>query len=152
MKVIKNGEFNTEVFLGRDNLNIEDRDELEKYLKNVFNKLNNYYDIRISGFYDVDLYIDKNYGIILDIMRDDIDFEPIFNSVDMKITINKESFLYKLDDYIYSHFGNIYNYDNAYYLEVSDTLSNLDMMKLMEDATIVYKSIDEIKKRGKKIG
>lgn len=152
MKVIKNGEFNTEVFLGRDNLNIEDRDELEKYLKNVFNKLNKYYDIRISGFYDVDLYIDKNYGIILDIMRDDIDFEPIFNSVDMKITINKESFLYKLDDYIYSHFGNIYNYDNAYYLEVSDTLSNLDMMKLMEDATIVYKSIDEIKKRGKKIG
>lgn len=152
MKVIKNGEFNTEVFLGRDNLNIEDRDELEKYLKNVFNKLNKYYDIRISGFYDVDLYIDKNYGIILDIIRDDIDFEPIFNSVDMKITINKESFLYKLDDYIYSHFGNIYNYDNAYYLEVSDTLSNLDMMKLMEDATIVYKSIDEIKKRGKKIG
>ena len=111
----------------------------------------NYYDIEIKGFYDIDVYSDKNYGIILDIYKDDIDFEPIFNTIDMKITINKENFLYKLKDYRFQNWGNVYYYHNFYYLEITKEISVKDIMLLMENATIVYKDIDIVKKRGKKL-
>ena len=81
MKVIKNDDFNIEVFLGKENFNLDCKDELEDYLKKFFNRLKEYYDIEVKGFYDIDIYIDKNYGAVLDINRDDIDFEPIFNNI-----------------------------------------------------------------------
>lgn len=151
MKVIKNDDFNIEVFLGKEKFNIDSKDELEEYLKKFFNRLKDYYDIEIKGFYDIDVYTDKNYGIILDIYKDDIDFEPIFNTIDMKITINKENFLYKLKDYRFQNWGNVYYYHNFYYLEITKEISVKDIMLLMENATIVYKDIDIVKKRGKKL-
>lgn len=151
MKVIKNDDFNIEVFLGKENFDLDCKDELEDYLKKFFNRLKEYYDIEVKGFYDIYIYIDKNYGVVLDINRDDIDFEPIFNSIDMKIILKKENFLYKLDEYKYEHYGNIYYYDGAYYLEIFRKISDIDFMYLMEEANVVYKDIDIIKKRGKKV-
>ena len=108
MKVIRNDDFNIEVFLGKCDFNIDSKTEIEEYLKKVFNRLKTYYDIEIKGFYDVYAYKDNRYGVILDIYKEDTLFEPMFNSIDMKITLQEENFLYKMEDYDFQNLGNIY--------------------------------------------
>ena len=45
-------------------LDFNDKDTLEKYLKKLFKTLKNKYSITIEGFYDIDVYIDKYYGVV----------------------------------------------------------------------------------------
>ena len=36
-----------------ENVNLKDKLELEKYLKSLFKKLNEYYNLKIEGYYDI---------------------------------------------------------------------------------------------------
>ena len=151
MKVVRNDDFNIEVFLGQETFNLDCKDNLEEYLKQFFSRLKKYYNIEIKGFYDIDLYADKNYGIVLDIYKENIDFEPIFNSIDMKITINKCKFLYKLSDYKFEYLGDLYYYNGAYYLDLIKQINEKQLLELIEEVEIIYKDIEVIKKRGQKL-
>ena len=151
MKVIRNDDFNIEVFLGKCDFNIDSKTEIEEYLKKVFNRLKTYYDIEIKGFYDVCAYKDNRYGVILDIYKEDTLFEPMFNSIDMKITLQEENFLYKMEDYDFQNLGNIYYYKNCYYLDLTKELSSKEFLHLIEVVEVVYKDVEQIKKYGKKL-
>ncbi len=151
MKVIRNDNFNIEVFLGKCDFNIDSKTEIEEYLKKVFNRLKTYYDIEIKGFYDVYAYKDNRYGVILDIYKEDTLFEPMFNSIDMKITLQEENFLYKMEDYDFQNLGNIYYYKNCYYLDLTKELSSKEFLHLIEVVEVVYKDVEQIKKYGKKL-
>ncbi len=151
MKVIRNDDFNIEVFLGKCDFNIDSKTEIEEYLKKVFNRLKTYYDIEIKGFYDVYAYKDNRYGVILDIYKEDTLFEPMFNSIDMKITLQEENFLYKMEDYDFQNLGNIYYYKNCYYLDLTKELSSKEFLHLIEVVEVVYKDVEQIKKYGKKL-
>ena len=151
MKVIRNDDFNIEVFLGKCDFNVDSKTEIEEYLKKVFNRLKTYYDIEIKGFYDVYAYKDNRYGVILDIYKEDTLFEPMFNSIDMKITLQEENFLYKMEDYDFQNLGNIYYYKNCYYLDLTKELSSKEFLHLIEVVEVVYKDVEQIKKYGKKL-
>ena len=79
MKIVRNDDSNIEVFLGQETFNLDCKDNLEEYLKQFFNRLKKYYNIEIKGFYDIDLYADKNYDITSKIrsLFDDVIF-PLF--------------------------------------------------------------------------
>ena len=151
MKVIRNDDFNIEVFLGKCDFNIDSKTEIEEYLKKVFNRLKTYYDIEIKGFYDVYAYKDNRYGVTIDIYKEDTLFEPMFNSIDMKITLQEENFLYKMEDYDFQNLGNIYYYKNCYYLDLTKELSSKEFLHLIEVVEVVYKDVEQIKKYGKKL-
>ena len=48
-----------------DNIDFSIKEDIEKYLKKLFKTLSKKYNLKIEGFYNITVYIDKYYGIIL---------------------------------------------------------------------------------------
>ena len=135
-----------------DNYNFKDELCIEKCLRKLFIKLNDYYDIKIEGYYNVDLYIDIFYGIVLVLKKEDIEYYDYFdNHVDMKITINKNKFFYLIDNYnIDLKKFDIYKVLDSIYLLPKKRLKDIELANLIENSKIIYNS-EEIIKKGIKI-
>ena len=140
------------IYLKKDRVNVDFKDEyrLESFLKKLFICLNDYYNIEIKGYYDVCVYIDNIYGMVLVLKCEDYEFYDYFEKqVDMRIKINKNKFLYKVDD-LYSIDLNkykIYKYLSDIYLLPKCKLNNIELGKLIEISDIIYDS-NEIMKKG----
>lgn len=147
------------VFLNNEkikDINIQDENELEDYLKSIFLKLNKKYDIQLNGYYEIIVYKDNNYGIILEIVNDELDYYDYFNQIDMKIIFSKvDSFLYEIKyEFLTNELlkNNIcYRYLDKMYLK----FQNMDSIKysnLIELSSIIYgNKVIEILKYGKKV-
>lgn len=103
MKLEKLSDDSLIVFLNKfyiDKYKFSIKDNLEDYFRNLFKILNNYYNIEITGYYDIKIYQDNIYGFILDIRREDLDFYGYYDDhIDMKISILKDNkFIFKIDD------------------------------------------------------
>ena len=124
-----------------NNIDFNNKEEIEKYLKKLFKLLNNKYNIFIEGFYDITIYIDKYYGIILHLEKELLDYYEYYkNQVDMRlITINTE-FMYLVNDIPLNIIDKIKieNKDNNIYIKLTKELTHIEMMNLMEFSEIVY--------------
>lgn len=139
------------IYLKKDKVNIDFKDEyrLESFLKKLFICLNDYYNIEIKGYYDVCVYIDNIYGMVLVLKSEDYDFYDYFDKqVDMRIKINKNKFLYKVDDLYNINLSKykIYKYLSDIYLLPKCNLNNIELGKLIEISDIIYDSNEIIKK------
>lgn len=127
------------VFL--NNRNIENIDfyntrELEKYFRELFLKFNDEYGFDLSGSYNIDVYIDDKYGIILDIKPIDEAYYDC-DYVDMNITISKyKGFLYRIEGFVDID-CNVYFYEHSFYYEPLD-VSFFDIGRVFENCEIVY--------------
>lgn len=124
-----------------DNIDFNNKDDLEKYLKRLFKTLKNKYNITLEGFYDVTVYKDKYYGVIFDLKKEDIDYYNYFkNQVDMRIIAIDTEFLYLVDDIPYNMFDkiDILIKDNEIYLKIKKELTTLEMMQLLENSKVVF--------------
>ena len=160
MKVEVIDTFHTLIYLNffyADNIDFEDKKELEKYFRKLFQKLDKCYNIGISGYYDINVYIDKYYGVILDLKKDDIEFFDLYNNqVDMRITIKENAnFLYEISDVFnlnkkIKNKIKLYNYNNKLYLQIVKPLKNIEWGFIMENCIIKNDEINEkIIKNGK---
>jgi len=137
-----------------NNIKFDDENILEEYFRELFRILNKKYNIKLNGYYNVDVYKDNNYGIILEIENEDLDYYNYFNQIDMKINIIKnEIFLYEINyDYIDKEFINnsiCYKYNNRLYLKI---MNKINMYKIFEFSNIIYgEKAKEILKYGKKV-
>ena len=124
-----------------EDIDFNNKDDLENYLKKLFKTLKNKYNIIIEGFYDITVYIDKYYGVIFHLEKEDIDYYDYFKSqVDMRIiTINTE-FMYIIDDIPFSLLNkvDIFVKDNEIYLKIKEELTKMEMMELLENSSVVY--------------
>lgn len=124
-----------------DGIDFKNKDDLEKYLKNLFKILKDKYKIEIVGFYDITVYIDKYYGVVFHLEKEDLDYYDYFkNQVDMKLVILDTDFLYKVEDIPYSLLDKVKVCikDNNIYLKIIKDLTPFEMMKLLENSVIVY--------------
>ena len=142
------------VFLNKRILSTVDFDnnnDLEKYFKNLFLKLNNIYNIEFYGSYNIVVYIDDHYGAILELLRDDSDYFDYYDTIDMKITIsNFTKCLYKLDG-IFDFSGELFFYNGNFYIDPTD-YSYIGLGKLLEISDILYgRECDRIIKGAKKL-
>ena len=143
--IIFDNEFVIYLFNSIDDINFKEELCVKNFLKDLFVKLDDYYDIKIEGYYDVDVYIDEIYGIVLDLVKDDIDFYS--NTVDMKIVIKKCKFLYLVEDYdIDLSKYEVYKLFNNIYLLPKIKLNYIELGSLIENSKIIYNSDDIIKK------
>ncbi len=117
-------------------------DKLEEYFKNIFMKLNIIYDIKLLGFYIINIYIDEYYGSVIEIIDEDIEYD--YDEVNMKINLIHNDFLYQVDNYIDSDKYDIYIYKNKLYLKIKNELNKIDMLKLLEFSKIIYDTEDII--------
>lgn len=78
-----------------------DKNNLENYFKRIFFKIKDKYNLKMNGYYDINVYVDKYYGSIIEMENEDLDYYNYFNQIDMKIKVNKDTFVYKIDyDYL----------------------------------------------------
>ena len=124
-----------------DNIDFNNKEDLEKYLKSLFKTLKNKYDIVIEGFYEITVYTDKYYGVVLHLEKDELDYYDYFkNQVDMRIVTVDTNFMYLVEDIPNSILNkvNVCVKDNNIYLKIKEKLTKLEMMELIENSKIIY--------------
>ena len=146
--IIDDNELVIYLYNGVNDINFKDELSVQDFLKELFVKLNDFYDIKIEGYYDVNVYIDEIYGIVLNIVKDDIDYYDYYsNTVDMKIVIKRCKFLYLVDNYdIDLNKFEVYKLFNNIYLLPKFKLNYIELGYLIENSKIIYNSDDVIKK------
>lgn len=139
------------VFLNKK-LNL-DKTKLENYFKRLFLKIKDRYNLKLSGYYNINVYLDDYYGSIIEIENEDLDYYNYFNQVDMEIKLNKTTFLYEIDfDYINKEILEktiVYKVNNKLYFKVKD--KNI-VNKIIECSKIIYnEQVKEIIKKSEKV-
>ena len=122
------------------------KETIEHIIKPILLKIKKIYNIKFEGYYIVNVYLDSYYGIVFEIIKEDLDY--FFNdTVEMQINIMEDhGFLYQIEE-IPSFKGNIYEKDGKLYFELKEKLNFIEYGKLLEISTIVYdEEVIEIKK------
>ena len=98
-------------------------------IKKLFNKINNDYKLNLHGFYDVLIYINNDYGIIIEMNKENDEYIKVFdNKLDMKITFKFDSeFYYHNEDGKYLYNDKLYSKTINY---ESDIIYGNDINKL----------------------
>ena len=122
-------------------INFDSKEDIEKYLKNLFKILNNKYNLKIEGFYNIDIYIDDFYGIVIRLEKENIGYYEYYkNQIDMRLITIKTNFLYEVNDIPNNILDKveIINKKNNLYLKIKKELTDLEMMNLLENSKLVY--------------
>ena len=117
------------------------KSDIEKYLKKLFKILSSKYNIAIEGFYNITVYIDKYYGIVLHLEKEELDYYEYYkNQVDMRLVTVHTDFMYEVDDIPFDILSKvkISNKNENIYLTLKEKLTDLEMMKLVENSKIIY--------------
>lgn len=145
MKLIIND--NIVIFLDKLYLhNLENQSDkiTEKELIKLINKLQNKYKIDISGYYNVYIYQDKTYGIVIELQKEQLDYlEYLSDQIQLDIETIEDTFLYKIEDFFYLNKTllkkfDIYKKSDTLYLSPHDKLTNAETAILIENSEIIY--------------
>lgn len=118
-------------------------DSLEEYCNNIIDELKNMYNINLKGFYHVNAFIDKEYGIVLELNLEDRDLYIDLSKIDLHIIKYDINFLFEIDDIFDIDVNNFILYNNKYYIDVNNISNdNIEFVKL------IYKNTDTIRKKG----
>lgn len=141
-----------------DQIDLEDSSNLESYFKDLFLRLHQYYHIELSGYYNIIIYHDKFYGLIIKLHKEDLDYYHYCDTeIDMRILIDRNHpFLYEVKDIfnLDKHIlklGNLYRYQNHFYFHLTKKPLFIELGKLLEKTDIVYKDTEQIIRYGKRI-
>ena len=146
---IKNFDDKIILYLIRENIDFKNMEELEQYFQKLFLKLKKIFNISFMGFYSIDLYLDNNYGAVIEIRKEELDYlEYDDNQIDMHINIHNTKMLYLVEDFLDLKNAIIYNYKNKYYVLIENYLNK--NINLSEIGKVIYKT-NEILVSGKKI-
>jgi hypothetical protein len=148
MKVNVQDEDNIMLYINNlyvDKVIFDDKNELERYFKQLFGRLKKFYKINIKGYYNINVHTDSFYGIIISMQRENIDYCDYFgNQVDMRITVEKNNcFLYKINDIFMINKKildkiNILKYKNNFYIKVLKKLDDIEFASIIENSIIIY--------------
>ena len=105
MKIIVNDDINMIIFLNKIYLNqidFEDKEKLEIYFRKLLKTLKEFYKININGYYEINVYVDNNYGVILELKKEEIEYFSYYeDEVDMQLIVHNTVFLYEIEDYFW---------------------------------------------------
>ena len=122
MKIELVDDYNYTLYLNNlyiKDLNLDNKEDIENYLKKLFLIIKDRYDIDISGMFEIDIYVNNKYAIVIDIFKEDLEYLDYFsNQIDMQVNIIKDSiFLYEWDSFIEKDLD---KYNHKYYIVVED--------------------------------
>jgi len=148
MKIEYVDEYNFYIYLNKcylPELELDNKPCVEDYFKKIFINLKNNHHLDIYGYYNIRVYANKQYGLIIDVFKLSNDyFKMPGNKVDMKIMIDSDNkFLYEIDDYFFSdiykdNVKNIYFKEGKYYLEMNDAIDEKFYLYLIEHSNIIF--------------
>ncbi len=138
---------NIVIFLDKaylQNFDLTNQNLIEKKLIKLINKIQNKYTVDLNGYYNVYIHKDTNYGLIVDMQKEDLEYIDYFNNqLELNIEVVEDSFLYKIEDIftINKHLLNkfiIYKNGYMFYLKPKENLSNIELGIILENAEIIY--------------
>ncbi|HHT38073.1 MAG TPA: hypothetical protein GXZ95_01505 [Mollicutes bacterium] len=148
MKVEYVNDYNFYLYLNKDyliGLDLDNKESIENYFKAMFLKLKKNHHMDIYGYYNIKVYANKNYGLIVDVFKLGNDyFKMPNNKVDMKIAIDKDNvFIYELDDFFFTkkyeeNIKNVYYKNQKYYIELNKNVDETFYLYLMEHSNIIF--------------
>ena len=111
--------------------------DIETYLKKIFIKLEQKYKLKLIGYYIVDVYIDKYFGGIIKIKKEDLEYIDYYDDeTNMQINIHPNSeVLYQVDDSILLYkedWLKIDFKDNKLYAKITKNVNDYQLGKLLE--------------------
>ena len=80
-----------------NNVDLDDKDSIKEYFKNIFIKLKNIFNIELNGFYLVKVYKNIN-SIVIELENEELDYYDLYDEIDMKIELIETIFLYQIED------------------------------------------------------
>ena len=109
-----------------------DKNTIESCLYKILKRLKKLYNVEVYSTFNVECYINDNYGVILVIEREYDPFNLYSKKTDLNVKFYDNSlFLYEVDDYfIKNKFYNIdiYIYNNKIYMDIKDN----DVINIVE--------------------
>lgn len=126
---------NTIIVYLLDNKKYNEDSDIKKILINVFDNLEKYYNITFTSDYNLELYINRYYGMILEIKEnEDFICDDIVN---LKLNVLRDTlFLYEVDDPLEYINYEIYYYNDKFYVN-----AKREDINLIEDSNLVYGDI-----------
>ena len=104
--------------------------DIKSIVKDVIYKLNKYYDVSYDG-YEIKAYINKYFGVILEIKEG----YSMHNGINIDLKVLKDTlFLYEVSDPLDYLDNDIYYYDNKFYISIKKP-----NIGLIENSNIIYK-------------
>ena len=118
-----------------DNKKYNEDSDIKKMLIKVFDNLEKYYGITFNNDYNLDLYINRYYGMILEIKEnEDFIYDDIVN---LKLNVLRDTlFLYEVDDPLEYINYEIYYYNDKFYVN-----AEREDINLIENSNLVYGDI-----------
>lgn len=126
---------NTIIVYLLDNNKYNEDSDIKKILINVFDNLEKYYNITFTTDYNLELYINRYYGMILEITEnEDFIYDDIVN---LKLNVLRDTlFLYEVDDPL-----EYINYEIYYYNDKFFVNAKREDIDLIENSNLVYGDI-----------
>ena len=150
---------NIVVFLDKvylQSLDLNNQNVLEKKLIKLINKLQNKYRVDLNGYYNVFIYKDSNYGLIIDMQKQQLEYLDYFsNQIELNIEIIEDTFLYKTDniftiDKTLLEKLIIYINKDEIYLKIKENINDIELGQIIENSQIIYgNKAKSIKKQSK---
>lgn len=126
---------NTIIVYLLDNKKYNEDSDIKKILINVFDNLEKYYNITFTTDYNLELYINRYYGMILEIKENEnLIYDDIVN---LKLNVLRDTlFLYEVDDPLEYINYEIYYYNDKFYVN-----AKREDINLIENSNLVYGDI-----------
>lgn len=126
---------NTIIVYLLDNNKYNEDSDIKKILINVFDNLEKYYNITFTTDYNLELYINRYYGMILEIKENEnLVYDDIVN---LKLNVLRDTlFLYEVDDPLEYINYEIYYYNDKFYVN-----AKREDINLIENSNLVYGDI-----------
>lgn len=125
-----------------EKIGFHEKEEMEKYFHKLFRKLRAYYEIELSGYYDIHVYDNQIYGCIITMEKEEYEYYDYFeDKLDMRISVSEKSpFLYKLEELYNTKVLQypMYQYRNQFYITLENPINALEMGRLLEHSQMIY--------------
>ncbi len=125
----------------------------EDYFRKLFINIKNKYNLKLNGYYKINVYMDKFFGSVIEIENQEIDYYDYFNQIDMEIKVIMSTFLYEINyEYINKSILDkiiIYKLKDKLYIKILDESV---LNRIIEYSKIIYdNSAKIILKTSKKV-
>ena len=119
-----------------EEFNIFDIESIKDLFQDIFKKMTKKWDLR--GFYDADVYVNNDYGMIIELVPVNSyleEFDNYFDEVDIRINVHlSNEFLVLIDSNSILDYEDVYYYDSKFY---GSYLGNCDNEVLYKDTDLI---------------